>query len=75
MKDGEIPLIYLNQLLCELRSFKQAIPCHVTSVFGQCTSTWIKLLLVKSLDFDSESEVFGFAVGYFVFAVRFLVLP
>ena len=65
--------IYLNQLLCELRSFKQATPCHLTSACGQCTSTWIKLVLAKSLDF--RSEVFGFAVRYFVFAVRFLVLP
>ena len=47
--------IYLNQLLCELRSFKQqAIPCHLTSACGQCTSTRIKLLLVKSLDFRKQ---------------------
>ena len=79
--------IYLNQLLCEIRSFKPAIPCHLTSASGQCTSTWIKLVLVKSLDFRKWGfwfcrevfcfcrEVFGFAARYFVFAVRFLVLP
>ena len=66
--------IYLNQLLCELRSFKQAIPCHLTSACGQCTSTWIKLVFVKSLDFRKWGfwfcrEVFCFCREVFGFAV------
>ena len=66
--------IYLNQLLCELRSFKQAIPCHLTSACGQCTSTWIKLVLAKSLDFRKWGfwfcrEVFCFCREVFGFAV------